>query len=78
MSMVVDVLKTEVERLRGELKQVRAASRVFEELWHSAEKECEELQAENKRLRDLLRSASYHVEGEGDVTLLTIIQGELK
>jgi hypothetical protein len=40
--------------------------------------EVEYLRAENERLRTLLKAAAYHVEGEGDVSLLTAIRAALE
>lgn len=62
------------ERLVAEaISHLRGFSRDCDALRESNQ----ELRAEIERLTTLLKAASYHVEGEGDVSLLTMIHEAL-
>jgi hypothetical protein len=65
------LLRQENEYLRGEVERLRAIDAKRFELFKARNEEVE-------RLRTLLKAAAYHVEGEGDVSLLTAIRAALE
>jgi hypothetical protein len=65
------LLKQEIVYLRTEIERLRAIDAKRFDLFRARNEEVE-------RLQTLLKAAAYHVEGEGDVSLLTAIRAALE